>query len=344
MADESIILREVEGYGIQPAVSNRDVTMTHEASQQIEKHASGNTRIEQGGVLVGDVDTVTGRVTVIAGIPATRAEGTMASLTFTHEAWDEVNEIVSAKYPDHRIVGWYHSHPDFGIFLSEYDMFIQKNFFSQPWQMAYVVDPIRKQAGFFGWESGKIVSHKRWTLISSNGTATVQNSGHGVARKGASGGTGGAGGRGNVIRAGFLALVVGLIGGYFIRQATSSTATPATPAPPAISVKTATLPVIKVTPGFDVLRSWTQVGQKLLLTVTVINTTTSTKAGAIVNCAPAAGEVPAQGPSSCTFVNRPLKPGSAHSFQFTVSTRTTSAADPWADIPDPDYLASDVSS
>lgn len=193
MADESIILREVEGYGIEPAVANRDVTMTHEASQQIKNHVLGNTRIEQGGILVGDVDTVTGRVTVVAGIPATRAEGSVASLTFTHEAWDEVNDIVSANYPDHRIVGWYHSHPDFGIFLSEYDMFIQKNFFSQPWQMAYVVDPIRKQAGFFGWEGGKIVSHKHWTLISSKGTLTVQNSGHGVARKGASGASGAAG-------------------------------------------------------------------------------------------------------------------------------------------------------
>lgn len=40
--------------------------------------------------------------------------------------------------PGKRIVGWYHSHPRFGIFLSAHDIAIQTVYFGQPWQVAYV--------------------------------------------------------------------------------------------------------------------------------------------------------------------------------------------------------------
>ena len=56
--------------------------------------------------------------------------------------------------PDLDIVGWYHTHPDFGIFLSSHDLFIHRNFFDQPLQVAYVVDPIRQTRGFFRWRDG----------------------------------------------------------------------------------------------------------------------------------------------------------------------------------------------
>ncbi|MCA1557569.1 MAG: hypothetical protein LC731_03400, partial [Acidobacteria bacterium] len=54
-----------------------------------------------------------------------------------------------------RIVGWYHTHPRFGIFLSEMDVFIQKNFFSEPWQTAFVLDPVQRTEGFFIWSHGE---------------------------------------------------------------------------------------------------------------------------------------------------------------------------------------------
>jgi len=39
---------------------------------------------------------------------------------------------MDAQFADKKIVGWYHSHPGFGIFLSEYDLFIHRNFFTAP--------------------------------------------------------------------------------------------------------------------------------------------------------------------------------------------------------------------
>ena len=36
-------------------------------------------------------------------------------------------------------------------------MFIHKNFFSQPWQVAFVIDPVSDDEGYFVWYSGNPV-------------------------------------------------------------------------------------------------------------------------------------------------------------------------------------------
>jgi len=50
--------------------------------------------------------------------------------------------LPNVDYPKLRIVGWYHSHPGFGVEFSEMDVFIQKNFFPSPTQIALVTDPL----------------------------------------------------------------------------------------------------------------------------------------------------------------------------------------------------------
>ena len=62
-----------------------------------------------------------------------------------------INYLIEKKYENAQIVGWIHTHPDFGIFLSEYDTFIQENFFKEDYQIAYVVDPIQNIEGFYFW-------------------------------------------------------------------------------------------------------------------------------------------------------------------------------------------------
>ncbi len=84
----------------------------------------------------------------IAGANAAQA-GT--HVTFTQDTWAHIYETKDAKYPDDRIVGWYHSHPGFGVFLSDHDTFIHKNFFSSPLQVAWVYDPHSDEEGCFGW-------------------------------------------------------------------------------------------------------------------------------------------------------------------------------------------------
>jgi proteasome lid subunit RPN8/RPN11 len=136
----------------------QNVVVPPEVWDQIETHSYSNLQAEVGGMLVG---SVSGRTTTIVGfIPALNASAEQISLTFTHEVWAEILKKVDADFPGETIVGWYHTHPGFGIFLSEYDSFIQENFFNNPGQLALVVDPV---AGLRGWfqlnASKKIVQH-----------------------------------------------------------------------------------------------------------------------------------------------------------------------------------------
>ena len=112
---------------------------------------------EQGGFLVGGLHE-DGRtyVEIRHFLPAADTRSRAASLTFTHETWSQLNKEVETRFSEEVVIGWHHTHPNFGIFLSAYDLFIHRNFFSQPWQIAMVVDPQRQEMGFFQWRQGKV--------------------------------------------------------------------------------------------------------------------------------------------------------------------------------------------
>ncbi|MHB0935557.1 MAG: LysM peptidoglycan-binding domain-containing protein [Armatimonadota bacterium] len=125
--------------------------------QQIVEFAMTDTRREMGGVLIGSL-SCDGKpaVQITAMIPARYTDAGNASITFTHETWQDILAIKDRAYPDLKIVGWFHTHPGFGIFLSRFDMHIHEHFFNLDWQVAYVVDPLAHTEGFFRWEAGKV--------------------------------------------------------------------------------------------------------------------------------------------------------------------------------------------
>jgi proteasome lid subunit RPN8/RPN11 len=127
------------------------------AERQIYDHCFESDAREVGGVLVG-YDTARGPI-VVASIRAEKADESLAALTFTQDSWAYIHRVRDRDYADFAIVGWYHSHPSHGIFLSDQDLFIHENFFSGENQIAYVVDPVAGQEGVFGWCEGEVV---RW--------------------------------------------------------------------------------------------------------------------------------------------------------------------------------------
>lgn len=122
----------------------------------VQAHAHFSLNAEICGVLVGDVvrDGHGPFVYIEASIRGEFASSQLAGVTFTAETWTYMQGILDKQYPGKRIVGWYHSHPDFGIFLSEMDLFIHRHFFNLAWQVALVYDPIRSEEGMFIWRSG----------------------------------------------------------------------------------------------------------------------------------------------------------------------------------------------
>ncbi len=139
---------------------NKIFAYMNEASAKfIYDYSLSDTSQELAGVLLGSYEEKDGhyRIFVKAAIEARYTEAAKGSVTFTHNTWDYINKVKDEKYPDYTIVGWFHTHPGFGIFLSGYDKFIHQYFFNLLWQVAYVVDPLAGQHGYFGWHSGSIV-------------------------------------------------------------------------------------------------------------------------------------------------------------------------------------------
>lgn len=125
----------------------------------IEDHCFSETEVEVGGFLVGLIGT---NETLVSNVfPAQHSVGASTQLTFTHESWNALYEQLKSEPEGTTLVGWYHSHPNFGVFLSEHDKFIQSNFFKQDGNVTIVVDPIRGRKGWFYSEKGKIEKYKQ---------------------------------------------------------------------------------------------------------------------------------------------------------------------------------------
>ncbi len=129
------------------------------AQRVIYRHSRSTLAREVGGLMLGHVFEEQGRflVNVIDALPARHTAAGPAHLTFTGDTWLDLAERRS-ELPDLMTVGWYHSHPGLGIFLSGSDTFIHRHYFAdQPWYVALVVDPLSGEQGIFGWQDQRLV-------------------------------------------------------------------------------------------------------------------------------------------------------------------------------------------
>ncbi len=143
---------------------NRGCEIALAVMREIRAHARSSMDAEICGVLLGSADDDTTEVTAL--IRGEHAAHGGAHVTFTHETWKHIYKVKDEKYPDHKIVGWYHSHPGFGIFLSGHDLFIHQHFFGHPHQVAWVYDPHADEEGCFGWEDGRVVRLPKFNVLS----------------------------------------------------------------------------------------------------------------------------------------------------------------------------------
>ena len=136
------------------------VQVDSEILRRIRQHARSSMSAEICGILIGSQKDDT--VVVEACIPGEKAAQGGAHVTFTQDTWAHIYKVKDKDYPDKSVVGWYHSHPGFGVFLSDHDLFIHENFFSARHQVAWVFDPHSDEEGCFGWRDGRT---KRLTEI-----------------------------------------------------------------------------------------------------------------------------------------------------------------------------------
>ena len=129
------------------------VFIQQNALESLHDFLAHDLQREHGGVLVGkpftDQENGVNFLVIHSAIPALETEGNSVHLQFTPETWSYISGIIDESYPDQMVVGWYHSHPGLGIFMSGTDRATQKAFYHHAWSVAVVADPIAKETGWF---------------------------------------------------------------------------------------------------------------------------------------------------------------------------------------------------
>jgi proteasome lid subunit RPN8/RPN11 len=143
----------VVAYGT-PREGELPIFLDLDVMADMELHAESDTSVELGGVLLGahcEDDDGKPFVLITDSLRAEHYHSTKGSFTFTHDTWAAITRRRDEFPAELAMAGWYHTHPDWGVFLSGMDMFICDNFFNKRLDVAYVIDPCRGDRAFFQW-------------------------------------------------------------------------------------------------------------------------------------------------------------------------------------------------
>ena len=177
-----------------------------------------DTDVEMGGFFVGEL--VKGVAVIEAAIPALQAPSSRVNLTFDHDTWTDVVNTVDRDHAGKTIVGWFHSHPGHGVFLSGYDLFIQNSFFIADGMVALVVDPTDGALGWFVTKDKKVGDP-----IKSSVEPAPSSSGSVQGAAGSAAGSAKSSRIASVAIAALVAFLLGALGGYlYSSQSQDSTA------------------------------------------------------------------------------------------------------------------------
>ncbi len=158
------------------------VFIAETAYRQLVDHSSSDLESEVGGILVGswqvDAESRQQYIIIETALPARFTRQGSVYLTFTQDSLVDLHAEMDDHFPDKQIVGWYHTHPGMGVFLSSYDTWLHHHFFPEPWQVALVIDPNSSAGGLFTRQADGFLDPGRYSgfyeLDGSSGKSFVQ--------------------------------------------------------------------------------------------------------------------------------------------------------------------------
>lgn len=149
-----------------PEAGQLGILVGPDAYQMLDAHVASEPDREVGGFLVGRPYQWENRlyVEVTGALPGEETSSSAAHLTISADTWARAQAAVRQRFPNMHIVGWYHTHPRFHVFMSSQDLAIHEGFFREPWHVSLVIDPSRRDAGFFVWDKGGVTAAKGYHI------------------------------------------------------------------------------------------------------------------------------------------------------------------------------------
>lgn len=137
------------------------ILLEEAARRDMQTHALSSLQREVAGFMVGpwpeqgpDGCYV---VWVQEYIPARFTLNFEGIVTITADSWRDAHIQLARRRPNHDavMVGWFHTHPGMKLFLSDYDKFLHRSWWKQPWHVASVLDPVARAAALFAWDKNQ---------------------------------------------------------------------------------------------------------------------------------------------------------------------------------------------
>ncbi len=152
-----------EEQGFEPSIQ---VFVAQSTYLRLAEHSTSDLDSEVGGILVGarfmDAGLEREFIIIETSLPARFTRQGSVFLTFTQDSLVDLHAEMDERYPDKQILGWYHTHPGMGVFLSSHDTWLHHHFFPEPWQVALVIDPLSSTGGFFVRQADGVLDPSRY--------------------------------------------------------------------------------------------------------------------------------------------------------------------------------------
>jgi len=141
------------------------------------RHGKAGIPLEVMGLMLGDyVDEYTVKCIDVFSMPQSGTETTIESIDEGFQV--KMVEMLKQTGRNEIVVGWYHSHPGFGCWLSQTDINTQKTFEQQvPRTVAVVVDPIQSVRGKVVIDAFRTYGNSGLNLGDSDQRQTTSNLG-----------------------------------------------------------------------------------------------------------------------------------------------------------------------
>ena len=113
-------------------------------------------RTEVMGLLLGTLYRHREREYVLVrDVVTTDLDASLVSVRFDRQGLEKLFDSLDDSGFDYLIVGWYHSHPGHGCFLSQTDVDTQVSMFNRAFHSALVIDPVNMEIETFKVEKGR---------------------------------------------------------------------------------------------------------------------------------------------------------------------------------------------
>lgn len=153
------------------------ITISSLALLKMLKHGRAGVPLEVMGLMLGEfVDDYTVKVVDVFAMPQSGTGVSVEAIDYVFQT--KMLDMLKQTGRPEMVVGWYHSHPGFGCWLSGVDINTQQNFEQlNPRAVAVVIDPIQSVKGKVVIDAFRLINPQTH-ILNQEPRQTTSNVGH----------------------------------------------------------------------------------------------------------------------------------------------------------------------